>query len=130
MKNYLIVLFILISVSLFSQNQDRIDLDLFQRKVLSAKYLKESNYQYQSGQGKAVHQLIIEYFNNTALIPPINYEVVKNPQDAKNIVSLIEGLNSIMILPLSWDMIIEMETKRVLLEDKMLNRNHQLEENK
>lgn len=64
------------------------------------------------------------------MIPPINYKVVKNPQDAKNIVSLIEGLNSIMILPLSWDMIIELETKRVLLEDKMLNRKHQLEENK
>ncbi|MCE3229524.1 MAG: hypothetical protein K0S32_4075 [Bacteroidetes bacterium] len=130
MKINYILLFIFLSVFSFAQNGKGDNNDLQLRQAMAAKYLKENSFDYKTGEAKAAHNILLEAFTKNSVVVNITTENIPDAGDKANVISLIGGLNSILVLTPTWQDLVKLEKQKVLFEDRALNRNPQLLENK
>lgn len=133
MKTTILIGFLIFSLNLFSQQNTNIaspENDLLARRGLAAGYLKENNYDYKSGHAKAIHNILMEAFCKNGVVIFLDYKNVPNEDDKQNIISFVEGLNSILIITPTWEELVTLEKNKVLAEDRYSRRQPVLIENK
>jgi hypothetical protein len=134
MKNkfiFLTTIALLFGTDMFAQiNKIIIEDDISIRQSLSAKYLKENFYEYKTAEAKSYHNILLSVFVEKTKIVNFNLDKISDQDDKKNIISFIEGLNSLLIITPSWEDIIRLEKERLLFEDRAASRTPHLLENK